>query len=87
MGHTGLDTVTSVNSVDMSLFVWTGTLMGTGFWQCVTALARWTCPRTDPEPVCGVETDSAQKSQCFVHILLLVVGLLAKCGHTMLQWL
>lgn len=56
--------------------------MGTGFWQCVTALARWTCPHTDPEPV---ETDSAQKSQFFVHILLLLgfffFGKMWSCLH------
>lgn len=37
--------------------------MGTRFWQCVSALARWTCPHTDPEPAYSVETDSARKSQ------------------------
>lgn len=45
------------------MYVWTETYMGTTFWQCVSALARWTCPHTDPEPAYGVETDSARKSQ------------------------
>lgn len=49
--------------------------MGTRFWHCATALARWTCLHADPQPACGAETDSAWKSQrcdgfylnCFRH--------------------
>lgn len=40
--------------------------MGTRFWHCATALARWTSLHTDPEPAYGAETDSAWKSQCCV---------------------